>query len=128
MNSEGFEIWRRLKNRRWHKINSACDFNREVLECKIEGSISNRLGEGMIWLANKTFTRKWGLDGYPNFKEDMINHAVMQMVMGYRSVKPAKGSAFVFFATVAGGAFCNELARQIRQSQIKETLLDQLKF
>jgi DNA-directed RNA polymerase specialized sigma24 family protein len=64
-----------------------------------------------------------------NYREDMINEAVVQMMKAWKNIQLDKcqnGSASVYgyFVTITNQAFISFLHNEKRQRQIKEELLD----
>ena len=67
------------------------DFFEEVLRCKINGKISNRLGKMFLMLAEKTTNHRYWIR-YVHLKDDMIaesSYACTKAFAGFRPFNPA---------------------------------------
>jgi hypothetical protein len=67
------------------------EFFAEVLKCKIDGKISERLGRMFLLLSEKTTNHRYWIR-YAHLKEDMVAescHACIRAFKGYRPFTPA---------------------------------------
>lgn len=94
----------------------------EVIHCKKDGQISEKLGKMFVLLAER-YSTKPNFSGY-SYRDEMVANAILACCQNYTKFNEDKGSnPFAYFTQIIHNAFIQVLNKERRNQELRDKCL-----